>query len=123
MTGIDRGTLFRRAFERAGADSFFLASALVDYQRAYDLDDHALAARLGCSADGLPRLGLCRRPDPQSSSFGPDVRQIASYAGVQPLRLAQLLREVDASAALEHGGESLTRLLAARDATADDEDR
>ena len=120
MSTTDAAALLRRAFSGAAANHFFLASALAAYEVAHGMDEAALAAWLDCSVEDLPRLGLCRRPDSASPAFGAEVRQIALYAGTQPLRLAQLLREVDARAALEREGSSTT-LLAARDASPDDD--
>lgn len=47
---------------RVASDPFFLAFALAVYQERHQLDDAALAALLGCDADTLTVLRLCRRP-------------------------------------------------------------
>ena len=112
---LDKEALLRRAAERAGEDRFFVAAALATYKEEHGLDDAALAALLGCEPSRLSRLGLCRRPDARSQSFGAEVQQIASYAGVQPLAFAMLLKEVSALRALRVAESSAT-LLAARDA-------
>jgi hypothetical protein len=44
---------------------------LAAHRRRTGLDDGALAAYLGCPAEALPRLALCRRPDPSSPRPGP----------------------------------------------------
>src|SRR5262245_57416656 len=51
-------SIARRAEERPT----FLANLLAAYARSEDLDDDALAARLGCPAEQLSRLKLCRAP-------------------------------------------------------------
>ncbi|MGI8551652.1 MAG: hypothetical protein ACR2PL_12835 [Dehalococcoidia bacterium] len=119
MTELERVAIVRRAAERAAGSGFFLSSALVAYQDEHELDDVALSDWLGLTVDQLPRLRLCRRPDQHSAKFGAEVRQIAAFTGAQPLRLATLLREVDAGAALGRTGESSTVFLAARDADDD----
>jgi hypothetical protein len=108
------GALLSRAAQRVREDPFFIASALAAYQAEHALADAALAGRLGCAPAQLARLGLCRRPDADSRRFGAEVQQIAAYAGVQPLPLASLLREVSALEAFR-AAPSAT-LLAARDA-------
>ena len=112
--------LLRHAARRARGRPFFLASALADYQAWHGLDDRALSAHLGCRSDVLPKLALCRRPSGEGADFRAAVERVAAYAGVDALRLAQLLREADAWAAL-HSAPSVADpeapgfLLAARD--------
>lgn len=48
---------------RAEADPYFLASTLADHARRRGLTAAAVAAELGCDADTLALVGLCRRPD------------------------------------------------------------
>lgn len=115
MSEIDGERLLRRAAARASEDEFFVASALAAYKSERELDNAELAAWLGCDASRLTRLGLCRRPETRSQGFGAEVQQIAAYAGVQPLALASLLKEVSALSALRVAEPSAT-LLAARDA-------
>jgi hypothetical protein len=64
------------------------------------MDDDTLARFLGCSTEELPRLGLCRRPNPGSPDFRAAVEQIARFSGVTPFPLARLLRDVEAVEAL-----------------------
>lgn len=116
MSETVRDQLLVRAAERAAANPFFMASALTVYQVEHGLDDAALAAWLGCGVEQLPRLRLCRHPDADPGRFRAGVEQIAAYAGVSPFRLAALLREADALAALHSGQRESAGLLAARDA-------
>jgi len=110
--------LIARAANRAANDGFFLGSALEAYRGHYGFSDAQLASLLRCSVENLPRLGLCKRPDPSSSSFREDVERIAAYAVVDPLALGRLLREIDAISALRSGRdttEAAGLLMAARD--------
>jgi len=113
--------LLQRAAERACAQPFFLGSALTAFAAAEGLDNAGLANRLACTVFLLPRLALCRRPAGQT--FASDVQRIAERFEVDPLKLAELLRTVEALDALERAwaGESTTSvpgggwLAAARD--------
>lgn len=84
------------------------------------MSDLEMAAFLQCREAALRDLALCRRPATSSPAFRSDVERIASYVGLDAARLAQILREVEAAAALraatvrsEQGVRGL--LLAARD--------
>ena len=93
-----------------------MAAALAGYQALHGMEDDALAEFLGCATGDLPRLALCRRPDPESGGFRAGVEEIAAYAGVDATRLGGLLREVDAMSALAGSGAADRGLLmAARD--------
>ncbi len=106
--------LLRRAAERAAAHTFFLAAALLPYARAEGLDDAALAARLGCAPERLARLLLCRQPRPAPGAFREDVAQIAAAFGLDAPRLANILRQASALAALGAAHDAAW-LAAARD--------
>ncbi len=110
------------AFARRVADDpFFLASALRDYAQSEGLDDAGLAARLGCSAETLDRLRLCRRPRPEPAEFRADVDRIAERFGVDPTALAEVVRRADVLAELRHAGAGgAGTLMAARDRPGDD---
>lgn len=87
------------------------------------MDDDQLARELGCDPSDLPRLGLCRRPDPTPGKFGPDVERVAAHFGLSSVALARVIREVDVtqrfrSGAPLHGAGSL---LAARDRESEEE--
>lgn len=98
-----------------------MASALSLYQTLTAIGTKPLADFLGCSPRNLPMLSLCRRPDPASSNFRPDVEKIATYVGANPRALVRLIREVEAHEALvkaEHPTETTVdsgMLMAARD--------
>jgi hypothetical protein len=114
--------LLRRAAERAAADPFFLASALLPYARAEGWDDTSLAERLGCQPSDLPRLLLCRRPRPDSQSFRADLARIGETFGLKPTALAELLRLADALSTLRTADQTQIEgwLAAARDRPAED---
>ena len=111
------GDLVRRAAERAAEQPFFLASSLLPYARAEQLDHAALAAHLGCAADHLPALLLCRRPTGEGLVFRKDVEVIAQRFSLEAARLAQVIRAADAVVALQRIGTNPSEhlLAAARD--------
>lgn len=103
--------LLRRAAEQATGRPFYLASVLLPLARAEQLDDDALAARLGCPPDMLPALLLCRRP--ADASFLEDVRRIAARFHLDPVPLAESIRLANALQTLSDS--DATFLAAARD--------
>ena len=113
--------LLRRAAERAAREPFYLASVLLPYAQAEGLDDAGLAARVGCAADRLPAMLLCRRPAGEGAVFRDDVEAIAARFDLSAVRLARVIRSADALVAL--GGAEVaaarTLLTAARDHDAD----
>jgi hypothetical protein len=117
--------LLRRAAERAGQRRFYLASSLLAYARAERLDDAGLVDRLGCDPARLPALMLCRKPTGEAPVFRADVEAIAERFGLNPTRLAHLLRRADSLVALarapasEPGGV----LAAARDREMDGQEQ
>ena len=101
---------------RVAGDEFFLASALAEYADSEGMDDAALAAALGCPASSLARLRLCRRPRPDPAGMREDVTRIGEHFGIDPLRLAEMVRRADALVAMRRdvaGGAGA--LIAARD--------
>ena len=101
------------AAARAEAEPFFVASALAAYRALAGFDTTQLAAWLGCPADNLARLSLCRRPEGGSAMFADEVRRIAAYVGGDAGRLAQLLRAVENVEAMRNAPPSA--LIAAHD--------
>jgi hypothetical protein len=92
--------ILQRAAQRASQRPFFMASALAVYQELYQLGENGLARFLDCPQAALPKLALCRLPNTTTSSFRAEVERIASYSGVNSVRLAQLLREVESTSVL-----------------------
>jgi hypothetical protein len=103
--------------ERVAGDPRFIGAALAEAGLLHDRT--AAAARLGCSPEQIPRLALCRRPDPTNERFADDVRRIAEFVRCDPVRLRDLLRETSAVGRLRGsaGGSDVGQglLLAARD--------
>jgi hypothetical protein len=88
----------------------FLAYALAEYARSERLEDAGLAARLGCPAETLTHLRLCRMPRPQAPLFWQDVEQITQRFPVNAEVLAEVARR----------GQSLFHLRAAVGGQKDD---
>ena len=115
------------AARRAARRAAFIASALADYKATHGATEEQLARFLGCSAEALPALALCKRPDPSGKNFRPEAERVASFAGADATRLAQLLREVETAEALRdaargrEGTSDAGLLAAARDARTDED--
>lgn len=126
MNNKSNGELLNRIAQRASHRAFFVASTLSTYQNQEQIGEAELAAFLGCSPQNLPKLALCRRPDSSASSFRDEVKQIAKYAGVSQVRLAQLFRRVESITALQSAPSSPSYLatgaflVAARDRVEDE---
>lgn len=128
MSQAERDRLLAWAARRARGRDSFIATDLAAYQERHRLDEGQLAVWLGCPTQALVDLALCRRPPGDASSFRTDVERIAGYVGVRGDRLAHLLRETDAIAALRAAPADTSApaargfLLAARDRQDSDED-
>ncbi|MCI0441379.1 MAG: hypothetical protein L0177_19940 [Chloroflexi bacterium] len=113
--------ILQRAARQAAQRPFFLAGDLAAYQSLYGMGEEQMADYLGCSTESLAKLALCRRPGKIAPHFGADVERIAAYAGVDSVRLAAILREVESVASLRNtqAQDSAARergfLMAARD--------
>ena len=81
-----------RLARRVGEDEFFLAAPLARVADSQQLDDAALAVRLGCDVETLTHLRLCRNPDPQPPHFWQDVERIAGRFQLDADRLAEVVR-------------------------------
>ena len=100
---------------RAAGEPFFLASLLAAYARSEGLDDAGLAAALGCPPGELTMLRLCRAPDTESPDFWDDVTRIAERFGIDPDRLAHVVKRGRVVGRLPTAGPG-GFLMAARDA-------
>jgi hypothetical protein len=87
--------IVRWAAKRAAEEVFLLGYDLREYRELHEATEDELASVLDCAPEALVCLSLCRRPDPAAQSFRTDVEQIALHCGVNSLKLAGLLREVD----------------------------
>lgn len=74
----------------------FLAWVLSIYQQKEHIDDEWLIAYLKTTPEMLVRLALCKRPDPNSSAFASQIREISTYTNIIPSDLANIIRQVDA---------------------------
>src|SRR4051812_17216616 len=90
----------RRLADRVAVDPFFLSFALAEYAAAEQLDEAALAARLGITPDVLPHVRLCRSPRPDPDGFREDVVRIAGKFGLDPGVLKEAARHGQAVAAM-----------------------
>lgn len=80
------------AADRAASRPAFLAFALARYAAAEQLDDTALAARLGCPPDVLAHVRLCRMPPADPDVFRAAVARISEQFGVAPGPLGDAVR-------------------------------
>lgn len=88
-------SLLQYAAKRAVQSRFFLAESLKEFCINRGMTEDDLAGFLGCSLELLPKLALCRRPDSDSPKFRVDIERIATAFNMQPIRLVQVIREVD----------------------------
>jgi len=82
-------------------DPDYMASVLFRFQMFESMDGLLLADLLSISAQQLNCLALCKRPQSSDQSFADQVRQIATYSGADPGRVASIIRRVDALAAVQ----------------------
>ncbi|MCE9565536.1 MAG: hypothetical protein K8U57_26235 [Planctomycetes bacterium] len=82
-------TSLNRLARRASTDPFFLGFRLAEYSRVHELDDAALAGRLGCQVELLPTIRLCRAPRTDPAGFREDVLCVAEKFGLNSRALAE----------------------------------
>lgn len=101
---------------RAESDPAFLAWLLAAYARGERLDPAGLAARLGCRAEDLTRIRLCRAPRIETDEFWEDITTIAERFGMDPDRLAEVVKRGRVLARWQAGqAKTGGSLMAARD--------
>ena len=76
-------------------DGAFMARPLVHWQAIHGADDGALGAYLGLTPHRLGLLAYYRRPDPESTSYGDDLRYLARQCGCDAGQMAALLANVE----------------------------
>ncbi|HXG11753.1 MAG TPA: hypothetical protein VNK04_18505 [Gemmataceae bacterium] len=81
-----------RLAARVASEPFFLAAVLAAYAQSEGLDDAGLAAVLGCPVGELVMVRLCRAPRDEPSAFWEDVTCIAERFGMEPQRLAEVVK-------------------------------
>lgn len=102
----------RRALDRLTYNDDFVASAYQDLSGSR-VDLGRIAERLGTDLNTAVHIALCRRPWASSPGFASDTAKIATYAGVQPDALMELLREAETLRAFRVGSSARDGLLAA----------
>ncbi len=107
---------------RAAGEPFFLACPLAAYASSEGIDDARLAAALGCPAQELAMLRLCRAPRAEPGKFWDDVNEVAVRFGIDPNVLADAVRRGQVILRLREAWAGASRaggsLLAARDTDA-----
>ena len=102
----------------ASAEPFFLANVLSAYARAERLDVAGLAAALGCAAEDLPKIQLCRAPRGDAEGFREDVDCVSRRFQLDPARLAAVVKRGRVVARMQASHEAADEpgyLMAARD--------
>lgn len=121
MTGPD---WLKRAAQRSAEEDWMLGRAFARYRELEGHTPAQLATELGCTADALQWLSLCRRPE--GEAFAEQVLSIARRFALEPSRLSAVLRRVEVMDALVTDGDGReatapeTLMLAARDRPEDD---
>lgn len=115
MTESDN-TFLPRAAAWARSEPGLLGGVLAGYATRAGLDEAALAMALGGTPVQVVRLALCRPPRPER--FRADLEQIAARVGLDPLRLARVLRLAGALDAFDTTAPRGEGLQAARRADA-----
>lgn len=91
----NKQSLLKYTSVEASKRSFYLGSALVKFRSFHQIDDKGLADYLGCDLERVPLLFLCKRPNQESMTFQADIKQISATFNIKPVKLLQILREVD----------------------------
>ena len=73
----------------------FMAWILVAYQRKEHIDNDHIIAQLKITPEMFVRLALCKCPNPNSVTFASQVREIAAYTNIDPVSVANIIRQVD----------------------------
>ena len=106
----------RHVAERTRNEPWTLGRLLSRYCTLESSTEGEIATELGCTPDTLSWIFLCRTPS--QKGFRDDVESIAQRFGLEPSRLAALVRRADAVVALAapyHNAGDGELLLAARD--------
>jgi hypothetical protein len=102
--------------QRAETEPFFLAWLLAAYAHSEGLDDPGLAATLGCPVEDLVMLRLCRAPRADAREFWEDLTHIAGHFGIEPGRLAGVVKRGRVVRRFQAAGDAAGGfLMAARD--------
>lgn len=74
----------------------FMSWVLATYQKQERILEADMIQILNTTPDMFYRLALCKRPDSSRSEFAEEIRQLANYTSIEPNRLANLVRRVEA---------------------------
>jgi protein-L-isoaspartate O-methyltransferase len=112
-----------RTARRAADNPYFLAFALHQYAEDQQMDEPALTAALGATAETLAHARLCRTPRTDPDGFREDVTRIAARFGLNAAVLAEAVRAAEGATVLRAAAEqtlpeTAVPMLAARDRTA-----
>jgi hypothetical protein len=98
----DQIKMLSEGAKRARVRPGFMANALAEYASTEGLSDVGLAEWLGCRPVDLQRIGLCIVPKSSEPDFRTLVQKIAEMCTANVSRLIQLLRMVEAHAAIRN---------------------
>lgn len=109
-----------RAARRAAVDPHFLAFGLDRYAEGNGMDEAALMAELGATAETLAHARLCRTPRGDAAGLREDVARIAATFGLNAGVLVKAVRAGEVAVAHRAATgrdlpETVAPVLAARD--------
>jgi hypothetical protein len=73
----------------------FMAWVVATYQRKEHINNDQIIAQLKTTPEMLVRLALCKCPNSDSMAFASQVREIANYTNIDPVILANIIRQVN----------------------------
>lgn len=91
MTPEDRASLHAAVFRNTAKDSAWIGYWLARHQQTEDLEEEALAQKLGINVDNLILLCLCRTP--RTDHFLEDLKVVCQRTGASERALAQVLKQ------------------------------
>jgi hypothetical protein len=108
----DRQHAIKMLAEKLTALPDSMAWVIAKYREIEQIDDAAIARRLGTDIDGLNHLALCGRP--REDLFMEDIEAIAEHLSIELRPFLELVRHVETIEAFRyHSAAGSTRLLAA----------
>lgn len=74
----------------------FMSWVFATYQKQERILEADMFNILNTTPDMFYRLALCKRPDSSRPEFAEEIQQLANYTSIDPTRLANLIRRVEA---------------------------
>lgn len=74
----------------------FMSWVIATYQKQEHMLEADVINNLYTTQDMFYRLALCKRPNSSRPEFGEEIQQLANYTSIDPTRLANLIRRVEA---------------------------